>query len=115
MEPGQLDKERDGGAWRWWLLAVLIALVVFITAPPGATAATAATLQRAATLVAARAVPGVSRHAFSFLTMSEFDRTFGVNGNDGMDGDWDIHPLATGGAVKGGTFHFGVRDLALRA
>jgi hypothetical protein len=42
MEPTQLDKERDGGTWRWWLLAVLIALVVFITAPPGASAITTA-------------------------------------------------------------------------
>jgi hypothetical protein len=40
MQPTQSGKDRNDSAWRWWLLAVLIALVVFITAPPRAASAT---------------------------------------------------------------------------
>jgi hypothetical protein len=38
MQRMQSGKAGDGSGWRWFVLAVLIALVVFITAPPLAAA-----------------------------------------------------------------------------
>ena len=39
------------------------------------------------------------------FTMSDFNRTFRVNANEGTDHAWGSHQFVLGGAVKGGTFY----------
>jgi uncharacterized protein (DUF1501 family) len=47
---------------------------------------------------------GVGAQVTTF-TLSDFNRTFRVNANDGTDHAWGGHQFVLGGAVKGGTFY----------
>jgi uncharacterized protein (DUF1501 family) len=47
---------------------------------------------------------GVAPQVTAF-TMSDFNRTFRVNANEGTDHAWGSHQFVLGGAVKGGTFY----------
>ncbi|HET9339124.1 MAG TPA: DUF1501 domain-containing protein [Casimicrobiaceae bacterium] len=47
---------------------------------------------------------GVGAQVTTF-TLSDFNRTFRVNANDGTDHAWGGHQFVMGGAVKGGTFY----------
>jgi len=47
---------------------------------------------------------GVASQVTTF-TMSDFNRTFRVNSNQGTDHAWGSHQFVMGGAVKGGTFY----------
>lgn len=47
---------------------------------------------------------GVGPQVTTF-TMSDFNRTFRVNSNQGTDHAWGSHQFVMGGAVKGGTFY----------
>jgi uncharacterized protein (DUF1501 family) len=47
---------------------------------------------------------GVASQVTAF-TMSDFNRTFRVNANEGTDHAWGSHQFVLGGAVKGGTFY----------
>jgi len=47
------------------------------------------------------------------FTLSDFNRTFRVNANDGTDHAWGGHQFVMGGAVKGGTFYGTFPTLAI--
>jgi uncharacterized protein (DUF1501 family) len=55
---------------------------------------------------------GVAPQVTTF-TMSDFNRTFRVNANEGTDHAWGSHQFVLGGAVKGGTFYGTFPTLAL--
>jgi uncharacterized protein (DUF1501 family) len=55
---------------------------------------------------------GVAPQVTAF-TMSEFNRTFRVNANDGTVHAWGSHQFVLGGAVRGGTFYGRFPTLAL--
>ena len=55
---------------------------------------------------------GVAAQVTTF-TLSDFNRTFRVNANDGTDHAWGGHQIVMGGAVKGGTFYGTFPTLAL--
>lgn len=55
---------------------------------------------------------GVSAQVTTF-TLSDFNRTFRVNANDGTDHAWGSHQFVMGGAVRGGTFYGTFPTLAI--
>lgn len=55
---------------------------------------------------------GVAAQVTTF-TLSDFNRTFRVNANDGTDHAWGGHQFVMGGAVKGGTFYGTFPSLAI--
>ena len=55
---------------------------------------------------------GVAANVTTF-TLSDFNRTFRVNANDGTDHAWGGHQFVMGGAVKGGTFYGSFPTLAI--
>ncbi|MEO8486901.1 MAG: DUF1501 domain-containing protein [Betaproteobacteria bacterium] len=55
---------------------------------------------------------GVAAQVTTF-TLSDFNRTFRVNANDGTDHAWGGHQFVMGGAVKGGTFYGTFPTLAI--